>query len=189
MQDAFADVDPFAGHLVRGEKIVWQGQPQQGFMLTSRDGLLIPLSLLWCGMAVSGLINGLRAPGGETTLISAARIVFVALGLYFVFGRFIFDASVRARAYYALTDRRILIVKNWPTSKFQSLNLDRLPEANLSESSNGRGSITFGTNPSMSFRGDGSLTLPNDQAPCFLGIENVRMVFSMIQDQRQGSGQ
>ena len=33
--------------------------------------------------------------------------MFVCIGLYFVFGRFFYDAFVRRRLHYAITDRRI----------------------------------------------------------------------------------
>ena len=37
----------FTNRLLKGEKIVWSGQPSQGLLLTGQDWLLIPFSLLW----------------------------------------------------------------------------------------------------------------------------------------------
>jgi hypothetical protein len=35
-----------AERLLAGERLVWSGRPAQGLLLTSRDALLIPISLL-----------------------------------------------------------------------------------------------------------------------------------------------
>ena len=44
--------DPITGRLMPGERIVWQGQPKQGFLLTQRDLLLIPSSLAFCAFSI-----------------------------------------------------------------------------------------------------------------------------------------
>jgi hypothetical protein len=41
-----------SGLLIEGETVVWSGRPAQGLLFTSRDWLLIPLSLLWRGFTI-----------------------------------------------------------------------------------------------------------------------------------------
>jgi hypothetical protein len=165
-----------------GETVVWSGRPARGLLLTSRDWLLIPFSLIWCGFVIFW----------ETTVLSLRRAplffklfgaVFVLIGLYFVVGRFLLDASVRSGTQYALTNKRVLIARSWPFAKFTALSLNRLPETSLVEGANGRGTIHFGH--SIPFYGFGYAyarwTPSLDPTPAFLGIENARSVFERIQ--------
>ena len=95
--------NPFAGHLLAGEKVLWSGRPRQGLMLTPRDALMIPFSLVWGGFAIFW----------ETAVVSSKASLFMALfgipfvviGLFLIFGRLPFDAWLRSRIHYALTDR------------------------------------------------------------------------------------
>jgi len=165
--------------LLKGERIVWSGRPAQGLLLTGRDTLLIPLSLLWGGFAVFW----------ETTVLAQAKtpgffalwgIPFVLFGLYLIVGRFLLDAWIRRGISYAVTNNRILIVRSGPFGKFTAMRLDQLPEASLSESSNGRGTIRFG--PQTPILGRRTNWTPSlDATPQFIAIENARSVFDQIQ--------
>jgi hypothetical protein len=178
--------DPFTDRLLRGEKVVWRGRPQQGLMLTARDGFLIPFSLLWGGFAIFWESSVLRAPNPPVVMVLFG-IPFVLIGLFLIVGRFLFDAWVRTGVFYALTDRRILIVRSRPSASFQSVSLDRLPEATLNETSNGRGTIRFGATGSLwSNRGGfGSWIAALDPIPQFLAIDDARKVFASIQERAQ----
>ncbi len=132
----------FSDRLLTGEAVIWSGRPGQGLRLTPVDALLIPFSLMWCGFAVFWETKVLQsaAPG----FFALWGVPFIVIGIYFVVGRFPVDAWVRANTYYAVTDRRILIVRSGPFGRFVALSRDRLPEMNLSEGSDGRGTIRFG---------------------------------------------
>jgi hypothetical protein len=176
--------DPFAERLLSGEKVVWRGRPRQGFMLTSKDVFLIPMSLVWCGFIVFWESNVLRIPNAPIMMVVIGG-VFLLVGLYLIVGRFFVDAWIRAGMNYALTDRRILILRSRPSVKLQSVSLDRLPEATLNETSNGRGSIRFGAPVAIwgnrSMGGMGSWTPALDPTPQFLAIDDVKKVFARIQ--------
>ncbi len=180
--------DLFAGRLLRGEKIVWRGRPRQGAMLTARDVFLIPFSLIWGGFAIFWEANVLRMPNAPA-MMALFGAPFALVALFAVFGRFYFDAWIRAQVFYALTDRRVLILRTRPTTNFQSINLDRLPEANLSETSDGRGTIRFGPSASIwntrGARGFAMWTPSLDPIPQFIAIDDVRMVFALVQDRAQ----
>jgi hypothetical protein len=183
------NADPFAERLVRGEKVIWRGRPQQGLMLTRRDGLLIPFSLVWGGFTIFWESTVLRMPTAPTfmALFGAA---FVLVGLFLMFGRFFLDAWIRSGVFYALTDRRILILRSRPSISFQSVNLDRLPEATLNETSNGRGTIRFGPAFSIwngrAMGGSWAVWVASlDPTPQFLAIEDVEKVFASIQERVQ----
>ena len=179
-----ASADPFAERLLSGEKVVWRGRPQQGFLLTSRDSFLIPMSLVWCGFIIFWESTVLRMPNAPIFMVLWGGL-FLLVGLYLTIGRFVFDAWIRAGVLYALTDRRILILRSRPSVRFQSVSLDRLPEATLNETSQGRGSIRFGPAlqlwNSRSMGGMGSWTPSLDSTPQFLAIDDVKKVFARVQ--------
>src|SRR6185295_12591411 len=80
----------FSEYLMAGEQLVWWDAPQQGFMLSARDGYLIPFSLLWCAFAAIWEWKALSAPAPLFFQLWGAP--FILAGLFFVFGRFLLDA-------------------------------------------------------------------------------------------------
>ena len=175
----------FTGRLLPGERIIWSGQPQQGLLLTARDIFLIPFSLVWCGFAVFWTVSatGMGAPGFFTLW----GLMFVTIGLYFVAGRFVVDAWLRRGLEYAVTDQRILIARGSPFARFTVLSLAKLPDVDLKEGGNGRGTIRFGQ-PAVVWgnRGMSSWSPALDPTPQFLGIEDARRVFDLIQRTQAG---
>jgi hypothetical protein len=170
------DASDFIGHLLKGEKIVWSGQPAQGFLLTNRDWLLIPFSLLWGGGIIFWEMSALSNNAPISTKL--ASVPFVLIGLYLVAGRFLLDAWVRRGMCYAVTDKRVLILRSGPFSKFSAMSLDQLPNVNLSERADGRGTIRFGA---VAAYREGGWTPSLDSTPQFIAIENARRVFDHIQ--------
>jgi len=168
--------------LLMGERLVWSGRPGQGLLLTSRDALLIPFSLVWGGFAVFWESTVLVQPNAPTFFVLWG-VPFVLIGLYLMVGRFLLDAWIRGGMLYAVTNKRILISRSGPFSKFTALSLDRLPDASISESAGGRGTIRFGEPAPMwaGRNGMASWTPSLDSAPQFIAIENARSVFDQIQ--------
>lgn len=173
--------DAFRGLLLKGEKIIWWGQPAQGFLFTSRDWFMVPFSLLFAGFAFfweSTVLTVRNSP----TIMKLWGVPFLLAGLYFVIGRFLVDAWARRGITYAVTDKRILIHRSAPFAKFTALTFDQLPCVNLTERSNGRGTIRFGQDqPAWSNRGFSGWSPALDPTPQFLAIEDARRVFDHIQ--------
>lgn len=166
--------------LLSGERIVWSGRPSQGLILTPRDALLIPFSLVWCGFAVFWTVGATGM--GADVFFDLWGAMFICIGLYFVFGRFLIDAWVRRRMHYAVTDRRVLIARAGPFSKFTAIGLTQLPDVNLDERRNGCGTIRFGQEVSIwGNRGMGGWTPAFDPTPQFIAIDNAHSVFDLIQ--------
>ena len=181
---------PFAERLLRGEKVIWRGRPKQGLMLTRRDALLIPFSLVWGGFTIFWESTVLRMQN-VPLFMALFGAVFVLIGLFLIIGRFFVDAWIRTGVFYALTDRRILILRSRPSMSFQAVSLERLPEATLNETSNGRGTIRFG--PALSIwnnramGGFGAWVASLDPIPQFLAIDDVKKVFASLQERAQAS--
>jgi hypothetical protein len=173
--------EAFQGRLLNGERVVWEGQPASGLLLTARDTFLIPFSLLWCGFAIFwefSVVSGRNAPG----FLPLFGLFFVLTGLYFVVGRFFVDAWARGNTVYAVTSQRILILRSAPFSRFTSLAINRLPELSLDERADGRGTIRFQPQvPMWGNRNWSGWTPGLDRAPQFLAVADARNVFDRIQ--------
>jgi len=173
--------DILSGRLLPGERMLWSGSPGQGIIFTPRDIFLVPFSLMWCGFAIFWevtAVSGKDAPG----FFMLWGAMFVVIGLYFVGGRFAVDAWVRRGMRYAVTDRRILIARPAPFSKFIAVNLGQMVDADLNERANGRGNIRFGRAASMWGRQNMGMWSPSLEAtPQFLMIEDARRVFDIVQ--------
>ncbi|CAN5261466.1 hypothetical protein BH09PSE1_BH09PSE1_02630 [soil metagenome] len=89
--------------------------------------------------------------------------------------------------HYAVTDRRILISRPAPFSRFTAVSLSHLPNIDLSESSGGRGTIRFGEAASMWNNRGFSWSPAFDPTPQFIAIEDVRRVFDLIQQSGTGT--
>ena len=174
-------VESFTSRLLPGEKIVWSGRPGTGLMFTARDLLLIPFSIVWCGFIIFWIVGVLASGAGWFAMFG---VLMLAFGLFFMVGRFFIDAWLRGGTQYALTDRRILILRTRPTSDFTAVALDRLPQAQISERADGTGTVRFGERSSLFAFGRSGLSVwtPSlDPTPQFLAIPAARNVFDLVQ--------
>lgn len=158
--------------LIPGEQLVWSGRPGTGIRLRPNDALMIPFSLMWGGFAFfwEFSVTHSKAP----VFFSIWGIPFVLLGIYLIVGRFFFDAAVRSRTAYALTNRRAIIISGFVIRQVRSVDLRSIPELGFRESASGSGTITFGTpEPWMSSRRTGTV----NNVPQFEFIEDARPVY------------
>lgn len=104
-----AVVDPFPdlqAHLRAGEQLLWHGGPDQRAWFTPADAFLIPFSVFWSGFAVFWEVNAARR---GPIVLAAWGVPFVAIGLYFVAGRFVYKRYRNRRTAYGITSQRALI--------------------------------------------------------------------------------
>jgi len=172
----------FQSNLSGNEAILWTGHPKRGLMLRGSDAFMIPFSILWGGFAIFWEYTAYTSGAPKFFLVIGGA--FVLMGLYLIFGRFIFDALKRNKTYYAVTNERVIILSEFFANKTQSLNLKTLSEISLSEKSNGSGTITFGQqNPFSSWMtGMHWPGMGQNQAPMFELSEEVANVYNIIRD-------
>jgi hypothetical protein len=169
------------------EDLLWSGQPMAGVRFRSSDFLMVPFSLMWGGFAFfwEATVLTTDAP----FFFKLWGIPFVLVGTYLIVGRFFWDAHRRARTFYGVTDRRIVIVTTGLGARVKSLQLRTLSDVTLSTSRDGSGTITFG--PSVA--GAGWLTGSGwpgaqAQAPQFELIEQARATYDLIGGAQRQAG-
>jgi len=170
-----------------GESLLWSGRPRQGVLLRGSDGFMIPFSLLWGGFAIFWEYSAYTSGAPPFFLLFGG--VFVIVGIYFIFGRFVVDSMTRKATYYGVTNDRVLILSEFPRRKLKSLNLRTLSDITFSNRSDGSGSITFGPqHPMASWMGGMSWPgMGQYQSPAFEFVKNVKTVYETIRDAQKKS--
>jgi hypothetical protein len=177
-----------SSELSAGEALVWSGRPRTGIRLSGADVLLIPFSLAWCGFAVFWEKTALRM--GAPDVFPIFGLMFVVVGLYLVFGRFIADAVRRGKTFYGLTPRRAIIVSGIFTRQLRSIDLASLPEISVSDRPDRSGTISLGAPSGMNAWAVGMMDPSWPGAarylpPRFEMIEDVRGVYEKICSHRR----
>jgi hypothetical protein len=164
--------------LARDERLLWRGEPRKGLLLRASDWYLIPFSLFWCGFAVfwTWSAGHSRAP----LSFDLFGVPFVAVGLYFVAGRFVVDAVIRQKTQYAVTNQRVIVASGLFRPQVKSIELRSLGEISLSISSVERGTIAFGSPQPGTLPWQGI-----DNRPKFEMIEGARAVHDLIRSAQQ----
>ncbi len=177
-------------YLQPGEMLEWTGRPHPWRVFTSSDVLLIPFSLLWGGFAIfweTGVIAS-NAP----LFFELWGVPFILVGLYIIFGRFLYGAWERRHTWYGVTNQRLIILTTTFGHRVRSFYLNMLPEIETRISASGRGTLLFGAPPSYSSfgwtsRGRRRNVWHRDLTSGFYDIPDARDVFDLISHHRRAS--
>jgi hypothetical protein len=190
---AFQPIDPFRPYLFPGERVLWIGRPKQGLALRGQDALLIPFSLLWGGFAIFwnyGVWTFPKTGSADGWFFKLWGLPFLAIGLYLIVGRFFHDAWIRRNLNYAVTNKRVLILSGFGSSKLTSREISSLPMLELIEKQGGTGTLIFdsedlGYSTLVGNRSWGQWTLARTANKQFFRIDNPRKVYELIRNQSQ----
>jgi hypothetical protein len=190
-QASFEAVQP---EMTSGESILWAAQPNTSGIFHREDLYLIPFSLLWGGFAIFWEAGVAGYWGSSRTHPAPAffmlwGIPFVVIGQYMIWGRFIVAAWKKRRTFYALTNRRAIVVQDGWSRKTASAYLDTLPTLIKEGGSNGIGTLRFTPAESM-WSGrrnnwgvwDG---MSVGDVPVFRDIEDVDSIYRLVSEQRE----
>ena len=137
---------------------------------------------------------------GSVELVEVLHLYSLYSGAYhssflvstFIFGRFVYKYWRKKNTYYALTNRRALILTRGLFGSFQSTYISNSQNIGLSMGARGTGSITFGNvpfwgaaygNSGMGIFGGGF----GSSVTAFYDIENAKRVYEMINEVRDNS--
>jgi hypothetical protein len=188
-------VSPAAGQLPindllsPGEHVLWSGQPPQGLVvLRAQDLAIVPFFVVWTGFSLfwEAMAVGMLFVDGESLLSPALcmplfGLPFVGIGLYMLGGRFIMDIPVRRNTYYALTDRRAMIVSGVRDRNVTSMPLDKIENVDMTLHRNGCGTLKFAGDRNVRMaRVNYSMNGINYGVPTFDHIQEPKRVYDLV---------
>ena len=175
---------PSTPALLDGERVLWRGTPPTGIRFYSHDAELIPFSILWTGFVAFWNVEVWREGNWPLEIWGAP---FLIIGFYWLIARFFVDAWVRRRMQYFVTDRRIIIWRSGWRGNMKTVSLGLPPLLVMKERSNGSGDLRFdllrfGRGRSGNKYEKGRWTPSLSAVPQFIGISNVALVRSLIEE-------
>jgi hypothetical protein len=180
--------------LLPDEVIHWAGMPNPGVLFHSDDWYAIPFSLLWGGFAIfwEGGVLGYWGPqSAPSTFETIWGIPFVLLGQYMIWGRFLTDAWCKRRTYYAVTNRRVLIVQEAWGRKTRYSFLSAISE--IGREGAVTGTLWLGPKlPILGGKGSPKRNMSRfymgQMIPVLADIDNVDSVYRLIVDLQKKGG-
>lgn len=100
----------FDPYLSKDETILWVGRPNPLWLFVPYDILFIPFSLFWGNLAFSWEAMVTGNGNSVPNFLCLWGLPFVIMGHYAIWGRFIHKYLTRRNTYYALTNRRVLVL-------------------------------------------------------------------------------
>jgi hypothetical protein len=184
IQDAWTAIQ--AG-LFAGESICWVGQPNTNVNFHKDDALLIPVSLLWGGYMM--FCEAVMLFWSHNTRVSLMLfgIPFVVYGQYLIWGRFFYAAWKKKRTFYAVTNRRVIVVQDGWRRQSAVADLDSLPSSILENGPNGTGTVRFAKwqteHPGCQKLGWTRFDLMAiGNVPTLVDIDNADFVYRLVSD-------
>jgi hypothetical protein len=182
--------DAIGSYLRADETLLWKGRPQQGVRFVGQDVFMVPFSLLWAGGVAAIFLVGGGEIAGMGFPFMLFPLIFGVAAVYITIGRLIHDAWIRSNIEYALTDKRIIILKTGFGSDLTTLDVGRIDQINFKPRGD-RGDIVFGPKQGLfgfggrSIRNGFSIWTPSlSDTPQFIGVENARRLFDQIEGLR-----
>jgi hypothetical protein len=186
------------GEMSTGESLLWSGQPQQKVIFHQQDWFAIPFSLIWGGFAIFWECGVTGFWGNSAHAHSAPGffvlwgIPFIVIGQYMIWGRFFYTAWKKARIYYGVTSKRVLVLNTGNNRRVTDAYFPNIDSVSLTTRRDGIGTIEFTPEPgaqspwSFNSRRRGANQIGIDLSRlAFFDIESARNVYQLIQSQRE----
>lgn len=178
-----------------GESVLWSGRPKPGVIFHKQDILMIPFSLLWGGFAIfwefsAAGITGFSRHASPPGFFLLWGVPFVLIGQYLIWGRFIYAAWLSRRTFYAITNRRVVVVQNGLKHQIASAFIDSLQTIVKDGNSKGIGSLRLTPNAPLWYGSRqqgfaGWTPIAVGSTPAFLDIDDVDSVYRVLSEQRE----
>lgn len=174
-------------YLQPGELLLWSGRPDPSKRFSRADVVLIPFSIMWGGFAFFWESSVFSS--GAPIFFKLWGIPFVGVGIYIIFGRFIYKRRRKLRTAYGITKSRAIIAVG--TSSMSDMPLSSTPTT-VSRSRDGTHvDVVFGQlgARSFSFGGNAGMGFPTRYAApsfAFYDVANPQELLNAL-NQAKGS--
>lgn len=141
--------------------------------------------------AASGLVfSSGHSNAGAPSFFILWGVPFVLIGQYLIWGRFLYAAWLKKRTFYAVTNRRTIVIQNGWNRQMASAYIDSLPTLIKEANSNGLGTLRFSPGQPVwngyRQRGWGAWNaLAVGDVPTFVDIADVDSVYRLVSDARE----
>lgn len=171
--------------LESGERIVWNGRPKQGIIFRPYDKFVGIFALFGLGGSIAWIYGALSTNAPPFVLIIVA--LGIAQFLFAGIGAFVKDLQTRKNAFYALTNKRVIVVSASALRQVRSLNLQAVTDISFSRNNDDVGTILFGPAPSNApWIVHTCLHTFHQNMPLnFDTIENVSTVYELVRKTRR----
>jgi len=171
--------------LEEGEALLWSAQPRQGFLLHPSDAFMIPFSLIWGGFSIVWEYQVLTSDA--PLFMALIGLPFVVIGLYLIAGRFFYDARLREKTFYGITDRRVIILSGIRNKQSHYLGISEIENLQKFETKDGSGSIVMGFE-AITTAYQSQMPIPGrmEATPQFNNLADVHTPFEIIEKLRKG---
>lgn len=176
--------------LIAGEQVLWSGRPER-VLFRKRDILEWPFGVFWLAFSIfwtfgaSGHFDNKSDKGSPWFALFG--IPFVLIGLYLVPGKLFYRYWRRSRTYFAVTNKRVLVITNAPRKTCMSAYLESLAAITKSIGQSGIGTLRFG-NPLPTYAQWWAFPWADESAdgvPTFYDIRDAEMVFRLVSELRE----
>ena len=169
----------FASRLLPGEQLLWSGRPASAFKLGKKLALEILAEIaVFAGIAYLA-VESWTSDGWPDRIPDVWLLVTVLLALT---ARTLLPIWRRSRLVYAVTNRRVLILRLGRRPRLSAFELGLLPLFQLNEHQDGTGSILFDEMPDPhSLRPSAFKAIP----PAFEGLADPQTPYRLIRRQTE----
>jgi len=184
----------FQPDLLPAEILLWTGQPSTQVIFHKQDTYVVPFtallafhSTLW--LAVD--LHLLGPPAYRGMAVNPYSVfwqsIYFLIGQYLLWGRFLVLRWKKKHIYYAVTNKRVLILHDYGHRELLALPMDSIPLIKKAVRADGNGTIRFGKPPE-----EGTWNYPRIRAdafqksgvPAFGDIDGAEQVYQLVAEQR-----
>jgi len=193
-QDSLTAIKP---ELKNGETVLWAARPRAGVIFHGNEyeaqvlfGLLAGcFTIVWETLAIWSLWS-MPSHIGRSVLMILFGIPLFVDGQYRMWGRFLYAAWKKKKSYYAVTDRRVIVVQDFRGHQVASTEIGALTTLLKEKYSDELGTIRFIAPPALFARTWSEMItldkweiwdpLSIKRGPVFEDVEDVDAVYQLI---------
>jgi hypothetical protein len=171
----------FSNLLKPEEKMLWSGQPKPGILFRDADMLLIPMSIILIGFAI--ILDFALLHYKASLFLQLFGILLAGAGLYMGLIRYFLDAAKRARTFYCITDKRVIVSVGRKKPVVSTIPLKNIDRMEITIEKDGSGFLIFGnTNPLYPWL-LGGFFFTGESVPGLELLPDVKLVYNIINQQ------